>query len=202
MKRIGLIALVVICIVPAAYAAENKWQASYTLEGKGMYAEAIKQVEQLLERKRGNDELALLRLGWLNYLQGNYNDAKQAYRNALAKNTQSLDARLGMYNAVLAQKRWREAAKYSQEALAIAPRHLQTNLNQMAIDEHNKEWALLLKRASEMARYFPTSADTLIYLARANQWLGKEGSARLAYAKVLMLYPRNLEANGYLSHKK
>jgi len=201
MKRTGLMTLMIVCSVPCVYAAENPWQASYSLERKGMYQEAIEQIEKV-SHSSVNDELLSLRLGWLYYLQGDYNDAKRAYENALEENVQSVDARLGIYNQLVAQKRWREADKYNQETLVITPSHLQANLNQMAIEAHHQDWKSLSKRASKMVRNFPTSADSLIYLARANKGLGNKSSARRAYEKVLMLYPSNLEAAYYLSNNK
>jgi len=200
LKKAGFIALLITFSV-TAYAAEDPWQASYTLEGKGMYSEAIKQVEQA-SNSQVNDELKFLRLGWLYYLQGDYSDAKKSYKSALEKNRQSIDARLGLYNQLVAQKRWREAATYNQEILDVAPQHLQANLNAMAVEEHNQDWEHLVRRATKTLRYFPTSADALIYHARANKLLGDMFSARRSYKKVLMLYPSNLEAAFQLRQNK
>ena len=43
-------------------------------------------------------ELANLRLGWLNYLQGKYNKSIEYYTNALDYNSKSIDANLGLTN--------------------------------------------------------------------------------------------------------
>lgn len=194
---------IIFCVstIQTVQAVEQPWQKSYDQEAKGNYAQATAPLLALMEQGQ-TDEFLLIRLGWLNYLQGNYNDAKGYYGQALSQNRYSIDARLGIFNPLAAQKRWREADKYIDEALALSPKSLQANLNKMQIEAQQKDWFSLARRAQQLTRYYPTNVDVLVYLARANSWLGNTDEANLAYRQVLKLLPSNVEARYFLKQSQ
>lgn len=182
-------------------AAEQPWQTSYDQEAKGHYAQAAAPLLALVEQGEQH-EFLWIRLGWLSYLQGNYNDAKHYYGQAASQNSNSIDARLGLFKPLAAQKRWREADKYMEQALAISPKHLQVNLNKMMIEAQQKDWISLVKRAKQLTQHYPTNVDILVYLARANSWLGNVDAAQSAYRQVLKLHPSNIEARYFLKQSQ
>ena len=168
-------------------AAVDVWAESYRLESLTRYEEAADALQPALKKDPKN-EFILLRLGWLNYLRGNHNSAMEYYKKALAVNGKSLDAKLGLVLPLLAQQRWNEAAKVCQEVLDVAPWNYYAHIRLMV--------------AEEVYLRYPSDATVLVYLGRANRWLGNTRNAKSAYQKVLERAPGNIEALQYLEEHK
>ena len=66
--------------------------SSYKLEARKHYAEAAKPMEALANK--GND-FAQLRLAWLAYLQGKYDDSERIYAAVIERKPTALEPRLG-----------------------------------------------------------------------------------------------------------
>lgn len=193
----ALIGLVPAGAYPQAGSGASAWQESYTLEHAGKYPQAAAVLETLL-RDSPNHEFAMMRRGWLNYLQGKYNDALRDYNQVLALNPRSLEARLGLTLPLLAQQRWKEAAAEARKVIAVSPWDYTAHVRLLVCEEGEKNWAELARHAAELAQRYPSDATGLVYLARAEAWLGDKAKARAAYAQVLERYPSHVEANTYL----
>jgi tetratricopeptide (TPR) repeat protein len=175
----------------------ERWTTSYALEANGKYEQAAAVLAPELDHG-DSSEFALLRYGWLNYLQGNYNDAIRSYKRALERNQRSFDARLGIALPLMAQKRWREAARYLAYILARSPYDYTAHIRLMVCEEGLRKWETLEKHAREISAYYPSDATVLVYLARAYAWRGKNSQARAAYKRVLVRVPEHLEATRFL----
>ncbi len=197
-RGIAFIALLLAGV--AAFATENEdpWRKSYSLEANGKYAAAAAVIEPMASR--GEDaEFAILRLGWLHYLAGEFNDSIRAYRTALEHNPRSIDARLGIALPLMAQQRWREAMRYLKQVTDDSPFHYLANLRLLACEEGLRQWEHLAAHAQSLHERYPADATILVYLARARAWQGKHDLARQAYRSVLHRAPGNLEARRYLN---
>lgn len=175
------------------FAATDVWAESHRLESLTRYGEAAQALTPELE-KYPNNEFILLRLGWLNYLRGNHNDSIANYKKALSVNKKSLDARLGMILPLLAQQRWKEASKYAKETLSVAPWNYYAHVRLMIAEEGLRQWETLAKHATEVYLRYPSDATVIVYLARANRWLGNNKEAKKAYQKVLERIPGHIES--------
>mgnify|MGYP001821803608 CR=1 FL=1 len=182
---------------PSAYADVDIWAESYRLETLTRYEDAAKVLSPMLGKKREN-EFAMLRHGWLNYLRGNHNDAIDDYKTALGINAKSLDARLGVMLPLLAQQRWREAVKFAQEALEIAPWNYYAHVRLMIAEEGQRQWQTLAQHAQQVHLRYPSDATVLVYLARANRWLGNNDKSKQAYELVLQRVPGHIEAQQFV----
>lgn len=173
------------------------WRESLGLEKGRQFIQAAAVIEPLLTQ--GDDkEFANLRYAWLNYLQGNYNDAVRAYQGAMELNPTSIDARLGVSLPLMAQLRWREAAKYLSEVLAQSPWDYTAHVRLMDCESNLMQWDQLSRHAGDLVRRYPSDATTLVYLARAEAWKGDKEKAAAAYKKVLVRVPGHIEALQYL----
>ncbi len=194
-----ILALVMMMAAPSftQAASNNVWSDSYALEANGKYEKAAALMVPLFNNGNEN-ELALLRYGWLNYLQGNFNDAIKAYKQALERNQHSLDAKLGIALPLMAQQRWNEASRYLNQVLAQSPYNYLAHIRLMACEEGLRKWETLARHSMSISTCYPSDASILVYLARAYAWQGKPELAKQAYRKVLVRMPRNLEAQRFI----
>jgi len=192
--------LIILIALPCfAHAADNTvWSDSYALEANGKYDKAAAVLAPLLNKGR-DSELALMRYGWLNYLQGNYNDSIRNYKQALERNSRSFDARLGITLPLMAQQRWNEASRYLQQILIQSPYHYWAHIKLMACEEGLRKWETLAKHSTSLAAYYPSDATILVYLARAYAWQGKPHLAKQAYQRVLARIPGHIEAQLFIN---
>lgn len=195
-----MLLLLLMGFIPSAVFAkdESVWSKSYALEANGKYEMAAALLVPMLDQD-GENEFATMRYAWLNYLQGNYNDAIKAYSQAMARNPLSIEARLGIALPLMAQRRWNEAARYLRQVLAKSPYDYIANLRLMACEAGLRKWEKLEKHALSLSEIYPSNASVLVYLARSYAWQGKTNMAKAAYAKVLVRSPSNLEALRYIN---
>ena len=177
-----------------SFADTDPWTESYRLEGLYQYDAAL----NALNSVSSDNELGLLRKGWLNYLKGSHSKSIDYYNKAISKNGKSLDARLGVILPLMAQQRWREAASHANKVLEVAPWNYYAHVRLMATQEALKQWSDLEKHAQVVSEHYPTDVDTLVFLARASRQLGNDKAASQAYQKVLELVPSNFEASQFL----
>lgn len=183
-----------------ARAQESAWRNSYQFETAGKFTEAIVAIEPVLVN--GPDaEFKLLRRGWLYYQAGRFDESIREYRLAIERNSQSVDARLGLVLPMLAAKRWREAEQAARAVLDIAPHNYTALVRQAIAQEGLQDWQALSKTANTLVADYPSDATAYTYLARANAWLGKRSEAVAAYNSVLVRYPAHLEARAYIDKK-
>ena len=178
--------------------SEAVWGKSYQLEAAQQYVASLDVLEGL--QPSGLDaELLMLRRGWLNYLAGQHSDSISWYKQALHRNPKSMDAVLGLTLPLLAQQRWREAALYARQAQALSPNDYTACLRLIVAEEGLRDWPAMKKHAEILAEHYPSDATALVYLARANVWLGKANDARRIYGYVLSRSPGHLQATAYLN---
>jgi tetratricopeptide (TPR) repeat protein len=181
-----------------SWAAMDPWAESYRLEALSQYDNAAKVMSSII-KNNPNNNFAVSRRGWLNYLRGAHNESIRDYQKALDINPKSLDARLGLLLPFLAQQRWREVSSNANKALKIAPWNYYAHVRLMISEEGEKKWDTLAKHAGTVSQRYPSDATVLVYLARANDWMKKNKEARRAYEKVLERVPGHIEAAQYLS---
>ena len=182
----------------SAFAQASSWKDSYGHESGGRYAQAAEAMEQVLREAPGHS-FALMRRGWLNYLQGRYAEALRDYDNVLLRNPNALEARLGITLPLMAQKRWSEAAAEARKVLAVNAWDYTAHTRLLACEEAERQWDELARHANALAVRYPSDATVLVYLARAELARGNAKGARSAYAQVLERAPTNAEALGYFS---
>ena len=199
LKCIAVITALLL-FTPIVSGGENEsiWSSSYTLEANGKYEKAAALLVPFLDRGEYS-EFALMRYGWLSYLQGNHNDAIRSYKRALKRNPRSFDARLGIALPLMAQQRWKEASGHLRQLLAKSPYNYTAHIRLMVCEEGLRKWEQLEKHTMDIAAYYPSDATILVYLARTYAWQGKNILAKNTYRKVLARFPENIEALRFIN---
>ncbi len=180
-----------------AFAQEASWLKSYQLEAAQEYTNAIKALDSI-KANSYDAELKSLRRGWLYYLMQRYNESIREYRHAIERNSNSVDARLGITLPLMAQQRWREAALHANAALKLSPNNYNGLLRLTQAYEGQKDWQAMLKTSRRMVALYPANASSYVYYARAHAWLNHHSQAKAAYSAVLSRYPGHVEASNYL----
>ena len=196
-SRGAVIVATLLMLVSSVVAAQSPWSASYAREAEGDFAGAIAALEPVLIAEPEH-EFALLRRGWLRYLNAEYNEAIRDYRRAQQLNPDSLEATLGLTLPLLAQRRWREAAASAEQVIAVSPWNYYAQIRLMTAEEGLQRWQSLAERAAAAAERFPSDATIQVYLARAQSALGNRAAAAQAYERVLERLPEHAEALDYL----
>ena len=176
----------------------HRFQLNYEGEAEGNFDAAIRALEPIVEANP-NHEFAALRMGWLEYLRGDYNESARSYHHALDLNESSLEARLGLLLPLLAQQRWREAAAEAQRVLEIAPWNYYAHVRLMVAEEGQRQWQTLARHAREVGARYPSDATILVYLARAEARQGNLDAALAAYEQVLERFPTHEEASAFVA---
>ncbi|WP_158618544.1 lipopolysaccharide assembly protein LapB [Legionella sp. km535] len=197
LMSVLLVGFVFLNSMSFAASDNNPWKKSFSLEQNKHYLDAAKVLEPMLNTTPKN-EFLLLRLGWLYYLQTEYNTSISYYKKALELNSDSIDARLGLTLPLLAQQRWKEAALYAKEVIKISAWDYNANVRLMTSESALLQWEILEPHAAEMAKRYPSDPTVYIFLARAQAWQGKKTLAIKNYQLVLERSPDNQEALDYL----
>lgn len=193
--------LVLVLFAVAAQGQQDPWAESFRLEAIGKYADAQALIEPLAARQPPH-EFAMMRVGWLLYLQGRHADSAKQYRRAADANPQSIEARLGAMLPLMAQSQWQEATRAGREVLAISPWDFTAHLRLMICEESTSRWNDLAKHAAEVSARYPVDVNALVFWARAESALNNRQKAQLLYRQVLERIPGHAEALRYLSLSK
>lgn len=94
---------------------------SYNAETAKNYTRAL-QIMEDLSAKEPNDDFYALRIAWLQYLLGRYNDAIKNYQKS-NNISHSLDAQTGILNCQLALGKWDEARALADQILKSYPQN-------------------------------------------------------------------------------
>lgn len=199
MRKFAAFVVLLLCLPGAGAYAQNDaiFANSYKLEGEKRYDAAAAAMQPLAD---GGHEFARLRMAWLAYLGGKYNDSINHYNRVLQTNPNSMDGRLGVMLPLMAQQRWQDAAAQGRQVLSLSAMDYTAHVRLMACEEAMKQWAALEQHAQGVALAFASDATALVYLARAKAWQRKAGEAKAVYAQVLERYPSNEEARAFLKN--
>lgn len=179
-------------LAQAQGAGPDLYRQSYAAEARGDYTGAAELLARL--GPDGATYVASLRKGWLHYLAGRHAQAAEAYLRAAALEPSAVEARLGAMLPLMALRRWQDAERVGQEALALAPNDF-TATSRLAWVSYSQaryaEAEALYRRA--LAAY-PASAEMRTGLGWTLLKLGRHKEARQAFEQVLAFAPDQLAA--------
>jgi len=173
---------------------DNLYLVSYRLEAEGRFEAAAASLQLLAD---SGDDFAKMRIAWLAYQSGSYNNSVGGYLSVLQRNAGAIEARQGLLLPLMAQERWQDAAAQAQIILAQSSWDYTANVRLMACEEALRQWEALEAHAMAFSKAYPSDATALVYLARARIHRKNAAGAREAYALVLARSPAHQEALAY-----
>jgi tetratricopeptide (TPR) repeat protein len=166
------------------------YQASYDHESAGRFADAIRDLNDLPAAEQ-DGYLGRLRRGWLLYRSGRHGESVAAYRQAIALEKGSVEARVGSLLPLIALKQWAEVEQGARAALELDPANYLAGVR-LAFAVYNRgrypEAEALYRRV--LGRY-PSDADARSGLGWALLKQGKQPEARQAFLAASRTAPRS-----------
>lgn len=167
------------------------FEQTYALEKTGDFKKAI----NLLKEVYQEDSYEInLRLGWLNYNAGLFDDSKVNYRKALAVLPYSEEAKFGIILPLAARGEWDEVIRYYNQILANNPGNTVALYRLGLIYYNRKDYIQAARNIQKVVDLYPFDYDGLLLMAWTNLQLGKSREARVLFNKVLLYSPGDASA--------
>ncbi len=176
---------------------KKAYEKSYMYEKIGDYKDAIR-VLMPIYKAYPNGYTINLRLGWLYYLWGKYDNSEFHYRQALKAIPHSIEAKLGLSLPLMAQSRWKDVESLMFSVIYIDYYNYYANLRLCKALEEQKKYKQELQIAEKMTYIYPTSVPFLVYLAKSYYYLGNKEKAKYLFEQILILDPENLVAKSFI----
>lgn len=166
---------------------------SFTYESRKDYDAALRNVLKILQIDPG-DYTAVLRAGWLNYLNGSYQNSLIYYRKALSLAPHAIEPRLGLTLPMMALKRWRDTEVQAWKILKIDPKNYYAT-SRLAFSLFSQG------RYRDAERYYrrlitlyPSDIEMKLGLGWTLLRMGRKKSAEKYFAEVLRVRRANASA--------
>ena len=177
------------------------YKESYLYEKIGDYKNAIR-VLMPIYKAYPNGYTINLRLGWLYYLWGKYDNSIFHYKKADKAIPTSVESKLGLSLPLMAQEKWGDVEIVLYRVLNLDYYNYYGNLRLCIVLEKEKKYKLQKAIALKMLRIYPTSVPFLVELAKSYYHLGDKEKAKKLFEDILILDPENLTAKEYLKKFK
>jgi len=178
---------------------QGAFRESYQAEFKGDWDKAIVPIRKIY--KEDNYERNL-RLGWLTYSQGKYDQAMEYYQKAANHKKYSVEARSGFANAATAAKQYDKAYIKYEEILKIDPYNSIANYLVGVHYYYVKKYDTAAKYFELVVNMYPFDYDANHMLAWSYFYLGKIDQAKILFQKALLNRPDDASAKDGLTKCK
>ena len=177
-------------------ALETAFSKSYAHEKSGDFTAAMDELKKVLDDSSYEINL---RLGWLNYNAGLFDESIIFYTTAQKLKPYSEEAGFGLILPKSALGRWNEVIELYNKILEVNPQNTvalyRLGLVYYGRKDYNKAHPLLKK----VVDLYPFGYDGLLMLAWNSYFLGKNSDAKILFNKVKLYSPNDASANKGLS---
>ncbi|MFP4471990.1 MAG: tetratricopeptide repeat protein [Bacteroidales bacterium] len=175
---------------------ENAFASSYEYETAGDYNKAVESLKSIYS---GESYEINLRLGWLNYLIGNFTESAAFYQKAIELKPYSVEAKFGYVYPASAQGNWGIVKSQYFKILEIDPMNTTANYRLGMILYSAADYHSALKHFEKVVNQYPFDYDSTIMYAWTNYQLGKLREAEVLFKKTLLIKPGDESATEGLS---
>jgi len=171
---------------------QKAYASSYQAEYKQDYNGAIQTIKSVYQENSYEDNL---RLGWLNYLSGNFSSSQTYYTKAVNLKPASVEARLGLVKPLSYLESWDLVIKQYQEILKLDPGSYQANYWSGVIHYNRKQYDIAVKFFEKVVNLHPFDYDASHMLAWTYYFMKKTAEARIMFNKALLIRPSDPSAS-------
>jgi tetratricopeptide (TPR) repeat protein len=169
---------------------------SYAYESDKDYVKAIEVMSNVYD---ANSYTMNLRLGWLNYLAGEYIKSQNFYKKAIGLESKSIEARLGYVYPTSVIENWDDVIKTYNDILRIDPNNSTANYRLAYIYNYRKEFEKAANYAQKVVQLYPFDFDANYLLGQSYIGLGKIKEAKIHLTRALNYNPSSAEVKNLLS---
>lgn len=174
------------------------YRRSFEFEKQERYQDAIRALAPVYDAYP-NGYTVNLRMGWLFYLNANYNNAAAHYEVAGTAAPAALEPKLGLLLPMLAQARWADAEALGYQLVSVDHYNYYGNLRLLIALRMQKKLDAALQVALKMLRIYPTDLYYLVELAQVHDASGNAAEAKRLFGEIVILDPQNETARAYLA---
>ncbi|MCD4791882.1 MAG: tetratricopeptide repeat protein [Bacteroidales bacterium] len=167
------------------------FKTSYSLEKEGEYKKAADELKKVYS----DDSYEInLRIAWLLYNSGLFDESAAHYQKALNLKPYSEEAKFGLIYPKAAQGKWTEVINIYNKILEISPNNTIANYRLGLILYGQKNYTKAASYFEKVLDLYPFDYDALLMMAWTDYSLGKMKEAKILFTKVLMNSPGNESA--------
>ena len=181
----------------ATYAQNNfsnlqeAFRKSYELEAQGDFKLAANEVKEYYE---ANSYETNIRLGWLNYMAGNFNESISFYKKAIELMPYADEPKFGYIFPLSALGRWEEVISLYNTILENSPHNTKAMYYLGTIYYNRSQFDKAIKHFKLIVDLYPFDYDGLLMYGWTNLQLGKKKEATVLFQKVLLNKPNDTSA--------
>lgn len=169
---------------------------SYYFEKVSNYPSAISSLKKVYDL---NSYEINLRLGWLTYNSGSYQESVNYYQKAINIMPVAIQPRLGIVFPAAALGNMTQVVSEYNKILEIDPQNTTANYKLGYIYYDKKEYQKAFSYFEKVVNLYPFDYDGLLMYAWTNYQLGKVREAKILFGKILLLSPGDSSATEGLS---
>lgn len=173
-------------------ALEAAFSKSYTFEKNSDFSASMDALKKVYDES--SYELNL-RLGWLNYNAGLFDESVIFYSRAQQLKPYAEEARFGLILPFAALGKWNDVIKSYEEILSVSPNNTvalyRLGLVYYGRKDYNKAHTLFKK----VVDLYPFGYDGLLMMGWTSYFLGNSNQAKVLFNKVKLYNPGDKSAN-------
>ena len=171
---------------------EAAFAKSYGHEKTGDFTSAMEPLKQYYDESSYEINL---RLGWLNYNAGLFDESIIFYSNALKLKPYSEEARFGLILPKAALGRWNEVIELYDKILEINPNNTVALYRLGLVYYGRKDYSKAQTLFKKVVDLYPFGYDGLLMLGWTSYFLGNYNQAKILFNKVKLYNPEDASAN-------
>ncbi len=173
------------------------YQKSYFYEKIGDYKDAIRVLMPIFKAYPYGYTVNL-RLGWLYYLWGKYENSIFHYRRAVSIAPYSAEAKLGLSLPLMAQNRWKDVEMLMYQIISVDYYNYYANLRLAKALKNEKKYWQSIAICQKMLRLYPDALPFLVLEGENYYKLGYLKTALDIFKNTLVLDPENNTIKGFI----
>ena len=171
---------------------EAAFSKSYEKEKEGDFSASMDELKKVYDES--SYEMTL-RLGWLNYNAGLFDESIIFYANALKLKPYSEEAKFGLILPKAALGQWDEVIKLYNNILEINPQNTVALYRLGLVYYGRKDYSKAQPLFKKVVDLYPFGYDGLLMLGWTSYFLGSYNEAKVLFNKVKLYNPNDASAN-------
>lgn len=175
---------------------QKAFRSSYTDEYNKNYAAAI---SDIMPYYSDNSYEVNIRLGWLNYLNKNYNASQAYYAKSVSLKPNSIEAKFGYVKPLSYLQNWAKVLEQYDAIIKLDPQNTQANYWAGVIHYNRKQYDEAISCFRVVVTLYPFDYDGNHMLAWSMLMAGKKAEAKPFFEKALIIKPSDASSTDGLA---